>query len=84
MTKDNHFLITILGDHYRYRIMISKKSNKSTTKAAKSIKAAFKSAKRQALDDIAQKMHDAKAENGGKLPHNYIPTILAEMKAMCP
>ena len=64
--------------------MISKKSNKSTTKAAKSIKAAFKSAKRQTLDEIAQKMHDAKAKNAGKLPHNYVPIILAEMKPMCP
>jgi len=64
--------------------MISKKPNKSTTQAAKSIKAAFKAVKRQTLDDIAQKMYGAKAKNDGKLPHNYVPIILAEMKVMCP
>ena len=51
---------------------------------AKKIKTKFKSLKRQTLDEIAQKMHDAKLKNDDKLPHNFIPSIVKEMSCSCP
>ena len=66
------------------QVASTSKSNRGASKAAKKIKTKFKSFKRQTLDEIAQKMHDAKLKNDKKLPHNFIPSILKEMNSSCP
>ena len=55
------------------QVASNSKSKRGASKVAKKIKTNFKSLKRQTLDEIAQKMHDAKLKNDDKLPHNFIP-----------
>ena len=39
----------------------------------------LKTAKKKALDDIAEKMHKAKESNGGKVPHGFTATYVDEL-----
>ena len=56
---------------------------RATNTAAGKVKAAFNTLKKKTLDDIAEKMFNAKEANGGKLPHNFLPSIITKMKTLC-
>ena len=57
---------------------------KATNVAAIKVKAACNTLKKKALDDIAEKMFNAKEANGGKLPHSFLLPIITEVKTLCP
>ena len=56
---------------------------KTTNTAAKKIKVTPNTLKSQTLYDVVQKIFNTKEINGGKLPHNFIPLIIKEMKILC-
>ena len=57
---------------------------KGASKAVKKIKSTFKNFKGWKLDEIAQKIHDAKLKNDNKLPNHFIPYIMTEINSLCP
>ena len=52
--------------------------------AARKIKAAFNTLKKKTLSNVAEKNFNAKGVDGGKLPHSFVPSIITEMKTLCP
>ena len=59
-------------------------THKQAKLAAKTAAQQVKQAKKLALNVIAEKMHAAKKQNGGKLPHSFTSLFLPELKKCWP
>lgn len=64
----NHLLLISLNIKMA---IIVQHQQRSAHKVAKKVKVALKNLKKEILDDISQKIHDAKVKNDDKLPHKF-------------
>ena len=64
--------------------MPSLKRNKNAKQTATEIKSKLKVLRKQTLDDVSQKMFQAKEANNGKLPHRFVTSQIDETKSSCP